>query len=86
MSDQKPTPGRIVHYILPDGDNTGEVRPALVVTAKGDTCTLEVFADRANDGPAYEAGNVQRADVEQGKEPGNWCWPPAAPAPKKKEA
>lgn len=48
-----PTPGRIVHYVLPDmaEARAGEVRPAIVVRASPDgRCNLQVFLDGPNDG------------------------------------
>ncbi len=51
------TEGRIVHYVMPDGRNRGEDRPAIVVRvwrvdgkppANG-VCQLAVFVDGTND-------------------------------------
>lgn len=42
--------GRIVHYVLEDGDNAGEERPAIVVRVWNDDCVqLQVFTDGSND-------------------------------------
>lgn len=52
------TEGRIVHYVLPDGDSEGEHRPAIVVKvwSQSDpgqpdyaTVNLTVFTDHEND-------------------------------------
>ncbi len=48
------TEGRIVHYVLPDGNSQGEHRPAIVtkVWSQSDdeaTVNLSVFTDHAND-------------------------------------
>lgn len=90
-----PQVGTFVHYLLPDGPNKGTARPALVVSESdmGNALNLEVFADREQDGPAYEAGNVWRTLVSHKPEgkPGTWAPipdpddKPAAKA-KKKEA
>jgi hypothetical protein len=45
----KPTVGRIVNYVL----NNGEIRPAIIVQVWSDTCVnLRVFFDGSNDAAA----------------------------------
>jgi hypothetical protein len=85
-----PEVGDTVLYTLPDGDNAGTVRPALVVgeSDMGNALDLEVFANRLADGPAYELGNVLRTGVAYGFDGGEYHAKgdkPAAKA-KKKEA
>lgn len=85
-----PESGDFVNYVLPDGDNAGDVRPALVIAAAdAGAAHLEVFANRLADGPAYEQGNVFREAVPYGFDGGEWHAKgdkPAAKASKKKEA
>lgn len=62
------TEGRMVHFVLPDGNNTGEHRPAIVVKvcrngfdnpAENGHSNLQVFTDSLNDGTQY-AGRTLR--------------------------
>ena len=62
---QTPSPGRIVHYVLPDEfKNAGEHRPAIIVKAWGSPPTqpypvqLQVFMDGSNDGYIQDLGKV----------------------------
>ncbi len=76
MSTQKPTLGRIVLFKLPDShQRAGELRPAIVVNANGesDTVNLRVFLDPANDAPLLEG---DACSVHEGTENRTWCWPP----------
>ncbi|WP_030237848.1 hypothetical protein [Streptomyces sp. NRRL S-350] len=50
----------------------GDVLPAIVVRAEGNTVNLHVFLD----GP----GTLWLPNREHGHEPGHWHWPPIAPA------
>lgn len=46
------TEGRIVHYVLDEGSNKGEHRPAIVVKVwnkESGVCNLHVFTDGYND-------------------------------------
>lgn len=77
----KPTVGRIVHYTLPDGRSSGQVRPAIVVRVWDESyrsIQLQVFTDETNDG--YSAGTLWKTSVAEsesgGAEPGRWHWPP----------
>jgi hypothetical protein len=76
--------GRIVHYVLPDGRNPGEHRPAIIVKvweahrAQG-TVNMQVFTDSQNDylaGPAT-SGVMWATSVPYSEEPKprTWHWP-----------
>src|SRR5438445_12683125 len=79
---QKPSIGRIVHFVLPDGPSKGEHRPAIIVRVWNDTypgIQLQVFTDGSNDGEAYKSGiywatSVTYADPSE-NEPRSWHWP-----------
>jgi hypothetical protein len=79
----KPTIGRIVHYILPEGHTIpGEHRPAMIVRVWTDTTVqLQVFTDGSNDDPkhSHEAPNVMwKTSVvldETATTQGSWHWP-----------
>jgi hypothetical protein len=71
-------PGRIVHYVLPDGPHAGEHRPAIVVRVWSEVgVNLQVFMDGANDrvsGPGVVwATSVLYADPAEHK-PRTWHW------------
>ena len=77
------TEGRMVHFVLPDGNNTGEHRPAIVVkvwrNGSNDLpgnghSNLQVFTDSLNDGTQYAGGLVWRTSVpyDETKKPGTW--------------
>jgi hypothetical protein len=79
------TEGRMVHFVLPDGNNTGEHRPAIVVkvwrngsdTIPDDgSSNLQVFTDSLNDGTQYAGGLVWRTSVsyDEAQKPGTWHW------------
>lgn len=78
MADQPVTIGRIVHYVLAEGRNPGEHRPAFVVKTWGDTpdssVQLQVFTDAGNDGldPVLWATSVHHSETP---EPRTWHWP-----------
>jgi hypothetical protein len=64
MTDQQPTVGRIVHYVLSEGRSKGEHRPAIIVRVWGEdqvasgrlpasalgTVQLQVFTDSSEGG------------------------------------
>lgn len=88
LGAMKPTVGRIVHYVLTDGQH----RPAIVVRAWGeephsapdyaDSVNLQVFLDGSNDGS--ESGVDWETSVrydETGKTPYTWHWPEREGAP-----
>lgn len=72
---QAPKVGEIVHYVMPDGRNPGEDRPAIVVRvwdAASPTIQLQVFTDGTNDSswdgakwtnPEYAAGIAWKTSV-----------------------
>lgn len=73
------TEGRIVHYVLPDGPNAGQHRPAIIVRVwnpVSSTVQLQVFTDGSNDGPKYAAGLFWATSVMLSEEPkpGTWHW------------
>lgn len=79
----KPTPGRIVFYVLDQGRNIGEVRPAIIVKVwSDDLVQLQVFTDNTNDGlpDGLAQGTVWRTSVRYSEtaEPSTWHWPPRA--------
>jgi hypothetical protein len=80
--------GRIVHYVLEDGPNAGEDRPAMIVRVwnlETGYCNLLVFLDGINDGHKieYQAGGTiapmlwktSRSFDSETKAPGTWHWP-----------
>ncbi len=84
-SGQVPSPGRIVHYVLNDGQHPGEHRPAIIVKVWGDQpdsmVNLQVFTDSVNDFiTAHPGGSgiMWRTSVhndETDKAPGSYHWP-----------
>ena len=89
-SSQRPSIGRIVHYVPEDGPSKGQHRPALIVRVWGDPANpepyvnLQVLLDGTNDGSL--AGNsVWRTSVQPDQssepQPRTWHWPePVLPA------
>jgi hypothetical protein len=83
-TEQKPSVGRIVHYVMPIryGRARGEVRPAIIVRVfpgETDKVQLQVFTDGSNDGLECVLGIVWETSVhhdEAGKALGTWHWPP----------
>ena len=74
--------GRIVHYVLNEGFNIGQHRPAIVVrvwqTLPGENfmngnCQLQVFTDEMNDGLP---GVLLKTSVlfNEAGEPNSWHW------------
>lgn len=89
-SGQVPSPGRIVHYVLSDGNYPGEHRPAIIVKVWGDEkgnpkpdslVNLQVFTDNVNDYiTAHPGGSgllwrTSVANDEDTKEPGTYHFP-----------
>lgn len=89
-SGQIPSPGRIVHYVLPDGNYPGEHRPAIIVKVWNDKdgnpqpdslVNLQVFTDSVNDFiTAHPGGSgiMWRTSVhndEDEKALGTFHWP-----------
>ena len=78
------TVGRIVHYTLPDGRNTGAVRPAIIVHVWGGdhpSVQLQVFTDsppeaNSNDCLPPVMWRTSVMESESGDpEPGRYHWP-----------
>ena len=67
--------GRIVHYVLPNGQH----RPAIIVNCwpGSDRVNLTVFPDLANDHGTnrVESAASARLDESTAPEPGTWHWP-----------
>ncbi len=89
MSTQKPSPGRVVFYVAPEG----VTRPAIIIAPcierfpgsayVRDECQLHVFFDGSNDGEpdkfgARAAPYPWRTSVpyDEGKAVGTWHFPP----------
>jgi len=75
---QKPSIGRIVHFVLPDGPSKFDHRPAIIVRW-GSSVQLQVFTDGENDGAKYASGlywatSVPYADPSENK-PYSYHWP-----------
>jgi hypothetical protein len=80
------TEGRIVHYVLSEGVNKGQHRPAIVVRVwrvtqddgtqkppENGCCQLQVFTDESNDGlPAVMWVTSCTHDAEAS--PRSWHW------------
>ncbi len=71
--------GRMVHFVMPDGDH----RPAVIVRVWRDQqattpgySNLQAFADGGNDGPGNENGIRWETSVSysETKEPRTWHW------------
>ena len=87
--EPKATVGRIVHYVMPDGQYPGEHRPAIVLKTWSPTCVqLAVLVDGTNDYPHQQFKDardgsqsipvVWRTSVcqdEVSKPGGSWHWP-----------
>jgi hypothetical protein len=85
--NQKPSIGRIVHVVMPNGDH----RPAIVTNVFGNLVNAHVFLDLANDRHNENVANLRNncgADVEGTaaclysispdedlKAPRTWHWP-----------
>lgn len=80
------TEGRIVHYVMDEGQFKGEHRPAIVVNAFGGggyggegRVNMLVFLDAQNDG-LKGAHTLDKYSVRysEDREPGTWHWPARA--------
>jgi len=74
-----PSLGRIVHYVLPSGDNKGGHRAAMITGLDGDAVNLTVYADQPNDRPegigdsySFRAVSVP---FDESARFGSWHWP-----------
>lgn len=85
----KPTVGRIVHYVLSADDinkpqNEGQHRAAIVTNGpfgEGGAANLKVFLDGTNDGPGRDSTGMLWAttvNYSETHEPGTWHWPERA--------
>lgn len=82
MSEQKPSVGRIVHYVY-DTDDASEVRPAIITRVNRDgTVNLRVFLDFED---VFSNGECDEHDMATHQQnvpynpvalPGCWTWPP----------
>ncbi len=92
MTQQSPSIGRIVHYVIPDGyRNAGETRPAILVRIWNDMdhptnpgmSNILVFTDGSNDSAAGHALAVPEwtgsVSFSAERTPGTWHWPPFVP-------
>ena len=72
MNEQKPSVGRVVHYVPRDADpphNNAEVLPAIITRVWSDTCVnLRVLNDEIYD--------FWVTSATQGAGPREWTWPP----------
>lgn len=78
------TEGRIVHYVMQEGNSVGQHRPAIVVNAwkhvseyeAEGRVNLQVFTDFGNDGKQFESGRYWATSVQYSEEPkpGTWHW------------
>lgn len=82
MSEQIPTPGRIVHFVLKDGPNKGKHRAAVVTSDwGGPNINLAVFHDQTSDADGAFANGAQTfarewsAPYSETPELGTWHWP-----------
>lgn len=74
---QRPSPGRIVHYVgnQYDGGMEGKLRPAIIVHVNGDTnVNIQVFTDGSNDG-ASNTVSKKSVVFSPSPRPGYWSWP-----------
>src|SRR5579859_1308502 len=77
-SPHTPTIGDHVLYVLPNGGNKGQDRPAIIVRVWNITgVNLQVFTDGHNDGEYYKTGMIWETSVPYSEEarPGTWHWP-----------
>ena len=75
------TEGRIVHYVMSEGNSVGQHRPAIVVNAWGGSpnegrVNLCVFSDFGNDGKQFNNGPfwATSAAYSEDPQPGTWHW------------
>lgn len=70
--DQKASIGRIVHFVVFDGPNVGEHRPAIVQEVADDSADLFVFFKPEDFRPAQAFLNIRHSETAQ---MGTWHWP-----------
>jgi len=68
------TVGTVVGYVLPDGNNKGQTRPAIVLRVwSNKCCNLSVFTDGRNDYPVEGSTFWATSRMyDDGKELGTW--------------
>lgn len=69
----KPSIGRIVHLVLPNGQH----RPAIITNCwpGTDRVNLTVFFDAANDHSINRVENTASTPYSEAGEPDTWHWP-----------
>jgi hypothetical protein len=81
LSEQEPSIGRVVHYVLDSGPYKGEHRPAFIVRCwAADLVNLQVFPDSNAEGTSNDCLPVplwatSRKYDATGELPGTWHWP-----------
>lgn len=75
--NQKPSVGRIVHYVLrKDGGGAPVIRPAIITAVCSDTCVnLTVFQDYHNDRLCEMDCHPTSRNLDAEKGAGTWHWP-----------
>lgn len=76
------TEGRIVHFVLNEGNDIGAHRAAMIVRVWRDISTymeegrvnLSVFPDFGNDGEIYNSGQWWATSVPYSEEPKPYTW------------
>ncbi|MDT7040867.1 hypothetical protein [Candidatus Nitronereus thalassa] len=78
MTEQIPEVGRIVRYVLPEGRNKGQHRPAIIVKvwdAPTSMVNLDVFMDGLNDEQQHPVQWRHSVHFDMQRTPGSWHWP-----------
>lgn len=84
MSEQIPSIGRVVHYVLNEGRNAGDHRPATIVRVWGDQpdslVNLQVLTDsnaeaNSNDCLPQVLWKTSVSFDSTGEKPQTWHWP-----------
>jgi len=76
-SSEKPTVGRIVHYVMPNALGASCCAAAIVTHADESGANLGVFLDEERHGTGGFRP-VQDATNDEGKSAGTWHWPERA--------
>lgn len=82
----RPSVGRIVHFVLNQGRNVGEHRPAIIVRVwdamphPGSAVQLQVFTDQGNDDLPGTFWATSVTQDPTGTRPHSWHWPEHVPA------
>lgn len=68
--------GRIVHYVVKEGQVPGTKRAAIITAVHGPyLVNLTVFPDQANPS-LYEERDAASSPYDDSGKPGTWSWPP----------